>query len=706
MNYSDLKQTKDEVQMILNTKDPKQITNLMKELNASLTQWSREYYVLNNPSVDDYTYDQVYKLLQKCEEEYPHLILKDSIVYKVGFDSSNKFEKYMHAQPMLSLENSYNSDDILAFSKHIEKELGTHDNLSFVCEPKIDGLSISCIYKDGKLFKAVTRGNGIVGEDVTNNVKTIKSIPLTISYPYDLEVRGEVYLPKSKLEELNANNQNNFANTRNTASGALRNLDPQITASRGLDAWFYFIPDYITKQETSSLKNEELFLHTQYSDLLFLNALGFKVALDYIKKVDSLKDIENYINWFDTQRNNLNFDTDGTVIKLNNKDYYNILGTTSKFPKYAIAYKYPPTLAQTKLIDILITVGRTGKINYTAKLEPVLLNGSMITYATLHNADYIKEHDIRIGDVVSLYKAAEVIPKIANPVLNVRPKDAKEFIAPKYCVSCNSLLEKNADEVDLYCMNPNCEAKKLQQLIYFASKPIMNLEGLNNKTIEKFFETNYLKDITDFYRLKEHYNDIINTAYFRIKNKSLDKMLINIENSKKLDYSHLLSGLGIKFVGKETAKLLTKYYNSFDDIFKASKDELSKIEGIGPEVSNSIFNWGKNEDNIKLIKEFEKLGLKTKKEETKKDDKNIDTNSAFYEKTFVITGSFETPRSEIETYLIKNYNAKITSNVSKNTDYVLVGNSPGSKYDKALSLNIKIIDNLDDIKIENKKISK
>lgn len=721
----DLQKLEQDVNNIISNKDSKQAKTLIKTLNENLLQWSREYYVLNKPSVDDYTYDIVYKQLEKLLASFPDLVPNNSITLQVGAESSNKFKKVSHFEPMLSLENSYNSQDIDDFIKHILKEVEVEatkenkqtagqtkqqPNLAFVCEPKIDGLSISCIYENGVLTQAVTRGNGLIGEDVTNNVLMIGDVPKTIPYKYHFEARGEVYLPKSELITLNQNG-NNFANTRNTASGALRNLDPEVTKSRNLKTWFYFVPSYVkeearkrleTENENESRQNSSnetdtnpslLVSSSHYNNLLFLKQLGFSVALDYIKKATSLKEINDYINWFDTQRNSLNYDTDGAVIKLDDTTLYNQLGATSKFPKWAVAYKYPPTLAKTKLLDILVTVGRTGKINFTAQLEPVNLSGSMITFATLHNASYIKDHDIRIGDTVLLFKAAEVIPKIDRPDLTARPANTKPYLAPIHCPSCNAVLTKlNEDEVDIYCLNEECNEKKLQQLIYFASKPVANIEGLNEKTIQKFFEAGLIKELPDFYRLKDHYNEIITNDVFRIKNKLLDKIILNIEKTKNLPWYVILTGLGIKFVGKETAKLLAKNYSGFKDLMNSNVDNLSAINGIGSAVANSVINWFKDEKHLALLQSLKEAGLKMEQEEKLEKTANKDTTSPYFEKTFVITGSFENmAREEIAGLLETKYNAKVTSAISKSTDYLLVGANPGSKFDKALKLNIKTI---------------
>lgn len=643
-----------------------QLKAKIKALNDQLKQWNYEYYELNKPSVDDFTYDQTLKELKELVAAYPDWEPEDAVTKNVyQLSAKNTFKKVKHTEKMLSLDNSYDADDIEAFIKNIQKQVGTTD-IEFVCEPKIDGLSISCLYQDGKLVLGSTRGDGQTGEDVTLNIKTIKDVPQTIAKLGVFEARGEAYLAKTTLAELNKTM--NFANTRNAAAGALRNLDPQETAKRHLSAWFYYEPANVNTNKT------------HYETLEELSRLGFPVALKWIKKVNGLAGIQAYIDWFDKARADLDFDVDGVVIKVNDLRLYEKLGTTSKFPKYAIAYKYPPTIAESVLKKIKLGVGRTGRITYTAEIEPVEINGSVITFATLHNADYIIDRDIRVGDVVNIYKAAEVIPKISGPVLALRKTALKPFVAPTVCPSCGQALTQDPDEVDLYCLNENCEEKQIQQLIYFASKRSMNLENLNESTIRKFYHAGLLKEIPDFYTLKDKTAAIINSD-FHIKEKMLEKILGNIEKSKNNTLSQVLTGLGIKFVALGVANLLTQHFHTLDDFLRAGVDDYLAIDGIGPNIAESLAAYFHEQKNLMTIEKLVAAGVKFEPESAEM----VESKGAF-----CITGTFDKTREEIIRDLEKQ-GWKFVNNVSKNLSFLLVGVDPGSKLAKAEKLGVKIL---------------
>ncbi len=649
----------------------------VKQLRDDLHRWNYEYYVLNHPSVDDYTFDCKLKELQAIEEAYPNYYDPNSPTCRVGGEVSEKFTRRSHKEAMLSLENSYNISDIQAFYNNIVKQTKQTD-LEFVCEPKIDGLSISCVYADGNFQYGLTRGDGQNGEDVSNNIKTINNIPLVISKNEYFEARGEVYLPKHVLLELNKDKDINFMNTRNTASGALRNLDPKITKKRKLSAWFYYIPLYVG-----------INFSNHYDSLKYLADLHFPVALDVIKKVKGIDGILKYIDWFEKQRSKLDYDVDGVVIKLNDRSLYHLLGTTSKFPKYAIAYKYPPTIGQTRLLDILITVGRTGRINFTAKLEPIEINGSIVQFATLHNADYINERDIQINDYVNIYKAAEVIPKISNPVLSMRDQTVHKFKIPTTCPICNSTLEKKEDEVDLFCVNEECKGRVIQQLIYFCSKDALDIEGLSEATIIKFYNHHLLSKITDFYHLKDHYDEIISLD-LHIKNKTLDKLINNIEESKQLSLERILTALGIKFVGQATAKTLAEYYQNIDNLLKTNELELLSLKDIGQKVAEAILIYINNPLNIQLINELKNLGVNFtyKKQQMYK---SVDPNHKFFHKSFAITGKFKISRNALIKLIEQKYMGTVVNNITKSTDFLVLGEKPSSKLQKANEWNIKII---------------
>ena len=654
-----------------------EIKQKIDDLREQLHKWNYEYYVLNQPTVDDYTFDQKLKELEKLEFEHPEFADPNSPTVRVGGQASDKFIKHLHHEPMLSLENSYNLNDITSFVQNIIKQT-KETELDFICEPKIDGLSISCVYQDGKLQYALTRGDGKEGEDVTANVKTINTIPLTIPYLQNFEARGEVYMPKHVLLQLNEADMN-FMNTRNTASGALRNLDPKVTRSRHLSAWFYYIPLYLDEK-----------FKTQEESLHFLAQNHFPVALDVIKKVHGIDGIMQYIDWFEKQRRLLDYDVDGVVIKLNDRSLYPLLGTTSKFPKFAIAYKYPPTIAQTKLTQIITDVGRTGKISFTAKLIPVKINGSVIEYATLHNADYIKDRDIQLNDYVNIYKAAEVIPKISNPIISMRHDDVRQFEIPNVCPVCHTLLVKRGEEeVDLYCPNPNCKGKIIAQLVYFCSKECMDIQGLSDATINKFYDHHFLTNILDLYHLKDHYDEIIELD-LHIKHKSLNKILDNITKSKELSLEHILTGLGIMYVGIATSTVLAKHFNNIDNLINASMDELLEIKDIGDKVASAIYNYFRDNNNLTLINSLKDLGVNfTYKKPVAYATANA--NSPFFGKTFAVTGKFDEPRDELVKLIEQKYFGKVVTNITKSTNYLVLGKDPSSKLEKAKEWGIKII---------------
>lgn len=653
----------------------------IEELKKKLRQYEYEYYALESPSVSDYEYDTLLKQLIELENQFPDLKTNDSPSVRVGGYVSEKFSKVKHSIPMLSLGNAFGSGDMIKFDADIKKEISLK-NIEYVVEPKIDGLSISIIYENGKFVQAVTRGDGEIGEDVTENVRTIKSIPLTIDFQERIEIRGEVFLNKKNFEKINSNPtiEKKFANARNAASGSLRNLDTKITASRNLSALFYYVPEH-----------SKLNLSTQFETISWLKKLGIPTSnkITLCKNIDEVLEL---IDEFTKERNNFPFDIDGIVIKVNNFDYYDEIGYTSKFPKWAIAYKFPANIQVTKLNSIDITVGRTGRINFIANVEPIKLDGSIISKATLHNAEYIIEKDIRVNDYVEIYKAGDIIPKIIKPVLKKREKDNLEFEMPLKCPGCNGLLTKFENEVDQYCLNKNCEEKIIQQIVHFCSRDAMNIEGISEALVRKLYDNNLVKSIKDLYLFKEKKEKVLSLDLL-IKEKSFANLVNSIEKSKDNSMEKLIFGLGIRHIGFNVAKLISKRFKSIEELSVANKETIENIGEIGEKMSESITNWFSLEENMNLLWDLKKFGLNFSYINEYADVKVKNENQQFMNKKITITGSFSTNRNEIKNLLESVYHSKISSSVTKTTDILIIGNKPTqSKIDKAKSFNIPIID--------------
>ncbi len=642
------------------------IAYLVKILNEA----NYNYYVLDNPTITDQEYDKYLRELVNLEEKYPELILQDSPTKRVGGEVLDKFEKITHKIPMLSLGNVFNEDEVRDFDAKIRK---AGINPEYVCELKIDGLSVSLIYEHGVLKSGATRGDGVVGEDITHNVKTIKVIPLKLDRDIDIEVRGEIYMDKDTLAKINAerikNGETPLQNVRNAAAGSVRQLDSKVAAKRNLNNFIYHLPnplDYgITKH---------------YEALNFMKELGFKVnpANRLVKSIDEVID---FINEYTKKRDSLPYEIDGVVIKVNDINEQQELGFTAKYPKWATAYKFPAQDALTKLNDIIFTVGRTGKITPNAVLEPVLVMGSTIGRATLHNEDFVNSLGLKIGDTVMVHKAGDVIPEIKGYLPERRTGIEKEFKMITNCPICNTKLVKKGDQVDWYCPNESCPARGIEKLIHFASRDAMNIDGLGDEIIEDFFNEGFLKDITDFYHLHEHKDEILMLEGFG--NKSYNNMIDAIENSKNNSCDKLLFGLGIPGIGSKTAKLLSEYFGNIDNLRNASIEELLAIKDIGDTLANSIYDYFQNNQN--LIYKIKMLDINMEYHGVKKKINDFITS-----KKFVMTGtiSFMT-RDEIKA-LIEEYNGTFSESVSKKTDVVIVGENPGSKYDKARELGITI----------------
>ena len=644
----------------------KRIDELIKILNKA----SFEYYNLDSPTITDQEYDDYMDELIRLETNNPHLVRPDSPTLKVGTEVISEFKKVVHQTPMLSLDDVFNYEEVIAFDEKIKK---TVTEPKYVCELKIDGLSVSLIYENGKLIRAVTRGDGTTGEDITHNVRTIKNVPLSLPENIDIEVRGEIYMPKKSFEALNkekeALGEKVFANPRNAAAGSVRQLDSSIAAKRNLSTFIYHLPNY---------KNYNL--HSQYEALDYMKSLTFTVN-SHIKKVNNIDEVIDYLKYWNIHRNELEYDIDGIVIKVDNFKEQEKLGFTVRVPKWAIAYKFPAEQVLTKLTNIEFCVGRTGKVTPRADLNPVRVAGSLVSSVTLHNEDYILSKDIRVGDTVLIQKAGDIIPEVVEVKFERRTGEEKRFEMIKKCPICETPLIKKESEAAYFCPNDKCDARNIEGLIHFASRDAMNIEGFGERIVEDFYNFGYLKNITDYYYIYEHKESLKELEGFG--EKSIDNLLNSIENSKNNSLERLLFGLGIRHVGKKTAKILASYYDNIDNIMKATEEDLCAITDIGDIIAKSVYNYFSA--NTELINKIKKLGINTKyigKE------KNI--NEEFNNKTFVLTGTLESLTRNEAKELIESLGGKITSSVSKKTDVVISGTSPGSKYDEAIKLGITI----------------
>lgn len=660
-------------------------------LIEKINQWNYEYYALDLPSVDDALYDKTINELKKLEQKYPSLKRKDSPTSRVGGFILDKFEKIKHYQQMLSLDNIFNKEELEKFVNTIYNSIG-NNKCTFVVEPKIDGLSISIVYENSKIKYCATRGDGEVGEDVTTNVLTIKDIPQYIkNYNNEtIEVRGEIYLANDDFLKLNLSQPDNkkFANPRNAAAGSLRNLDSSIAASRNLKSFLYYLPN-ATKMG----------IKTHYESIVWLKENNFQVA-NQIYVCNNTNEIWTKITELSSKRNTLGYEIDGVVIKVNEYKFYEELGVTSKFPKWSIAYKFPPTIVSTQLLGITTTVGRTGKITYVANLDTVNLDGSNISSASLHNKDFITNKDIRIYDYVNIYKAGDVIPYVDNVLLNKRLDNSKKYIPITNCPSCGSNLIDSDDGVDQFCINDNCDEKNIRNIEYFCSRDIMNVEGVSISIISKLYENNIIKNNLDLYFLKNKKEEIF-SADINIKEKSFSNITNSIENSKNNSLERVIASFAIKGVGINIATVLSKKYKNIDNLIKASIDELNKLNIIGEKISNNIYDFFNKENNLIIIEQMKKVGInmnymsKTNTTEFQKYSliSSSIENQKYHNKNYVITGSFSQPRSQIKLILEECYTSKVSGTITKNTDFLISGLNGGSKITKASDLNVTIIEN-------------
>lgn len=644
----------------------------MDELIDYINKASYEYYVLDNPTITDQEYDDYYNELLSIEEKYPELKREDSPTNRVGGAVLDKFEKVTHDHPMLSFDDIFNEEEIILFDERIKKVVST---AHYTLEPKMDGLSGSLIYKKGVLVRGATRGDGVTGEDITTNIKTIKSVPLRLTEDIDIEVRGEIYMSKKSFLEANRekvkNGEKEFANPRNAAAGSIRQLDSKVAAKRNLDFMAYFIPN-----------PEDYGIKTQKESLEFLRKLGFVTNYKLNGYAKNVKDITNYIYSLSEKRDNLPFEIDGVVLKVDNLEDEKRLGFTSRVPRWGIAYKFPAKEVLTTLKEIKFTVGRTGKITPNAIFSPVHVSGSLVSKATLHNSDYCIDKDVRVGDTISIRKAGDVIPEVVEVKLDRRKEDSVPFKMIENCPMCNSVLVRK--DANHYCKNEHCPSRKIESLIHFSSRDAMYIEGFGESIVEDFYNLGYLKNIEDFYTLDKYKDELMLLEGFG--EKSISKLLESASNSKKNSLERLLFGLGIRYVGKKTAKILSKYYKTMDNLIKADFDELKSINDIGDVIAKSIVDYFSDEKNINLINRLKDLNLNMRYlgEEVNTSNENING------KTFVITGTLSRPRDEIKEE-IEGLGGNVTGSVTKKTDYVIAGEKAGSKLTKANELGISVL---------------
>lgn len=644
----------------------------MDELIDYINKASYEYYVLDNPTITDQEYDDYYNELLSIEEKYPELKREDSPTNRVGGAVLDKYEKVTHDHPMLSFDDIFNEEEIILFDERIKKVVST---AHYTLEPKMDGLSGSLIYKNGILVRGATRGDGVTGEDITTNIKTIKSVPLRLTEDIDIEVRGEIYMSKKSFLEANRekikNGEKEFANPRNAAAGSIRQLDSKVAAKRNLDFMAYFIPN-----------PEDYGIKTQKESLEFLRKLGFVTNYKLNGYAKNVKDIINYIDSLSEKRDNLPFEIDGVVLKVDNLEDEKRLGFTSRVPRWGIAYKFPAKEVLTTLKEIKFTVGRTGKITPNAIFSPVHVSGSLVSKATLHNSDYCIDKDVRVGDTISIRKAGDVIPEVVEVKLDRRKEDSVPFKMIKNCPMCNSVLVRK--DANHYCKNEHCPSRKIESLIHFSSRDAMYIEGFGESIVEDFYNLGYLKNIDDFYTLDKYKDELMLLEGFG--EKSISKLLESASNSKKNSLERLLFGLGIRYVGKKTAKILSKYYKTMDNLIKADFDELKSINDIGDVIAKSIVDYFSDEKNINLINRLKDLNLNMRYlgEEVNTSNENING------KTFVITGTLSRPRDEIKEE-IEGLGGNVTGSVTKKTDYVIAGEKAGSKLTKANELGISVL---------------
>jgi len=659
--------------------------SILPDLREVIKYHDWRYYVLANPVISDYEYDKLFHLLKKIEEKYPQLITPDSPTQRVASGLTKEFPQVKHLAPMLSLDNSYNEEDLRDFDRRVKEATGLNI-VEYSVEPKFDGAGISLVYEDNLFVRGATRGDGIVGEDITNNLKTIKTIPLSADFKSygikKIEIRGEVLIRKDLFKKINQERLEEglppFANPRNAAAGSIRLQDPKEVAKRGLEAFVYQIT-YAVDPDGNNLLGTKIKKHNESIRMLY--ELGFRSPFKEIKVCRGIDEVIDYCRQWQEKRDEYPYELDGMVVKVNDIALYSKLGVTSHHPRWAIAFKFRARQATTRIIKVIFQVGRTGAVTPVAKLEPVEIGGVTVSSVSLINEDFIKEKDIRIGDLVLIERAGDVIPYVVKVITEARTGNEKPIEFPKNCPSCGSPLVKPPGEAVWRCININCPAQVVERMIYFASKDAMDIRGLGEAIIKKFYELGFLKSIPDIYRL----------PYEKIKKlegwgeKSVENLKKAVEESKHRPINRLITGLGIRYVGKVTAKTIAEHIRCVEELENWSVEELESLPDIGYVVARSIYDFFHNQQNINMIKELKKLGVQTCKEEEKK------TLHIFDGKTFVFTGALKCCSRETAQEIVERLGGHATSSVSKKTSFVVVGENPGSKYRKAQQLGVKTI---------------
>ena len=647
------------------------------ELRNELNQYSYEYYVQDQPSVEDFVYDKKYQELVEIETEYPDLITPESPTQRVGGKVLEGFEKVVHDIPLYSLNDVFSKEELIAFDERVKKAIG--HAVSYCCELKIDGLSISLKYENGVFVQGATRGDGTVGENITENLKTVKSIPLRLKEPLSIEVRGECYMPKSSFVKLNHQREEEgkevFANPRNAAAGSLRQLDTRIAAKRNLSTFLYTLADFGPLEST-----------TQDHALNEMSRLGFRTNPEH-RVCETIDEVWAYIETFHETRDQLPYEIDGIVVKVNEFELQDELGFTVKAPRWATAYKFPPEEAQTTLLDIDWTVGRTGVLTPTAIMEPVRLAGTTVGRASLHNSDSIEKKDIRLKDTILVYKAGDIIPEVAQVILEKRPEDSEPYPVPTHCPICDSELVHLDEEVALRCINPKCPAQIKEGLSHFVSRNAMNIDGLGPRVLAQMFDKGLVSDVADLYGLEK---DQLLTLD-KIKDKSAENILKAIDASRENSVERLIFGLGIRHVGAKAAGILAEHFGSLEAISKASKEEIIDLNTIGETIADSLVTYFENEEVHELMQELAERGVNLEYKGIRA-SQLAEVESPFKDKTVVLTGKLIDYTREDAKEKIQNLGGKVTGSVSKKTDIVVAGEDAGSKLTKAQNLGIEVWD--------------
>ena len=646
-----------------------------EELRTRLNQWSREYYVEDKPTVEDYVYDKEYAELVAIEEQYPDLITSDSPTQRVGGKVLEGFEKVTHDMPLYSLNDVFSKEELIAFDQRVQKAVGRV--VDYCCELKIDGLSVSLRYEDGNFVRGATRGDGTVGENITENLKTVRSVPIKLKEPMNIEVRGECFMPKRSFVQLNqdreAEGKDIFANPRNAAAGSLRQLDSKITAKRNLDTFLYTVADFGPMQAK-----------TQYDALEELEKIGFHTNREK-RLCHSIDEVWSYIEEYHDKRVDLPYEIDGIVIKVNEFSLQDQLGFTVKAPRWAAAYKFPPEEVETLIENIEWTVGRTGVVTPTAIMTPVRVAGTTVSRASLHNGDYIKLKDIRLKDTVLIYKAGDIIPEVSQVVLDKRPKDSEEYQLPTHCPVCGSELVHLDEEVALRCINPKCPAQMKEGLNHFVSRNAMNIDGLGPRVLEQMYDKKLVADVADLYKLTEE--ELLTLD--KIKEKSANNILTAIDNSKDNSVERLIFGLGIRHVGAKAAKILAEHFGDLETLSKSDYESIIALDTIGDIIADSVVTYFSNEEVHELMNELKQAGVNFEYKGLRNAQLQ-EVESPFKEKTVVLTGKLTRFTREEAKETIENLGGKVTGSVSKKTDIVVAGEDAGSKLTKAQELGIEV----------------